>query len=90
MTFESISTTFCSQMTPEVPRQAIAAFKINCIGAEPAQRIRFVEASVTVNNDESREVGCPYIGRSGDRRGKCRNEQTPQDNNCIHLFPNTI
>lgn len=76
-------------MNQEAPRQAIAAFKINCIGAEPAQALNSVEASITVNNDGTREVGCPYMGETGERRGKCLNIATSNDINCTHLYPQT-
>jgi len=70
-------------------REAVGAFKVNCIGVNPEQTIQPVEATVTINNDDTREVGCPYIGNTGDKRGNCLNMSTPEKVNCIHLYPIT-
>ena len=70
-------------------RKAIGAFKVNCIGVNPEKSIQAVEATVTINNDDTREVGCPYIGITGDERGNCHNMPTSEKVNCIHLYPAT-
>ena len=77
-------------MSKEVPREAIAAFKIKCVGADPKLTIQEVEATVTVNNDGTREVGCPYIGTVGANRGNCFNSsgvEVVKEQNCVHLYP---
>mgnify|MGYP001565828305 CR=1 FL=1 len=82
-------------MIESEPRRVTAAFKITCIGADPAINIQAVEATVTVNNDGMREVGCPYIGTAGQAKGTCSNLKgsekiTAQKINCVHLYPQVM
>ena len=46
-------------------RQVVAAFKLECVGAEPEQRREPVEVALIVYDDGSRDVGCSYLKKVG-------------------------
>jgi len=71
-------------------KEVAEAFNIRCNGMSSVLHTSTVEASITVYSDGTRDVGCPAIGISGDKRGRCQHPAARMHGdlfNCTHLHP---